>query len=99
MVTFTSSKDLEIALSKAGSIVDGHTIGIFRHKKSGSSQSETPLTVKAAEVITNDAIVDTGRLFIRNLSYSVREIFITRLCKMLCRSHDDQRAGIRGWYK
>ena len=21
------------------------------------------------------------------------EIFITRLCKMLCRSHDDQRAG------
>ena len=22
-----------------------------------------------------------------------RESFITRLCKMLCRSHDDQRAG------
>ena len=22
-----------------------------------------------------------------------KEIFITRLCEMLCRSHDDQRAG------
>ena len=43
--------------------------------------------------------MDNGYIFqpvaleVQGSSGESSEIFITRLCKMLCRSHDDQRAG------
>ena len=41
----------------------------------------------------NGYIFQPVALEVQGSSGESSEIFITRLCKMLCRSHDDQRAG------
>ena len=45
------------------------------------------------ELIDNGYIFQPVALEVQGSSGARSEIFITRLCEMLCRSHDDQRAG------
>ena len=48
---------------------------------------------KNCELIDNGYIFQPVALEVQGSLGESSEIFITRLCKMLCRSHDDQRAG------
>ena len=48
---------------------------------------------KYREIIDNGYIFQPVALEVQGPLGESSEIFITRLCKMLCRSHDDQRAG------
>ena len=54
---------------------------------------EMPLTQKYRELIDNEYIFQPLFLEVQGSLGESSEIFITRLCKMLCRSQDDQRAG------
>ena len=62
--------------------------------------SETTATeVDARKFEKYRELIDSGYIFqpvaleVQGVLGESSEIFITRLCKMLCRSHDDQRAG------
>ena len=62
--------------------------------------SETTATeVDARKFEKYRELIDSGYIFqpvaleVQGFLGESSEIFITRLCKMLCRSHDDQRAG------
>ena len=48
---------------------------------------------KYRELIDNGYIFQPVAFQVQGSSGESSEIFITRFCKMLCRSHDDQRAG------
>ena len=48
---------------------------------------------KYREVIDNRYIFQTVALEVQGFLGESSEVFITRLCKMLCRSYNDQRAG------
>ena len=48
---------------------------------------------KFRELLDNGYIFKPMALEVQGSFGESSEIFITRLCKMLCRSHDDQRAG------
>ena len=48
---------------------------------------------KYLKLIGNGVIFQPVALEVRGSLGESSEIFITRLCKMLCRSHDDQQAG------
>ena len=48
---------------------------------------------KYCQLIDNGYIFQPVALEVQGSIGESSEIFITRLCKMLCRSHDDQRAG------
>ena len=50
-------------------------------------------TQQYRESVDNGYIFQPVALEVQGSSGESSEIFITRLCKMLCRSHDDQRAG------
>ena len=63
--------------------------------KSGTTATEAEARTieKYRELIDNGYIFQPVALEIQGSLGESSEIFITRLCKMLCRSHDDQRAG------
>ena len=59
----------------------------------------TATEAEARKIEKNRELIDNGYIF-QPVALEVQgslgesiESFITRLCKMLCRSHDDQRAG------
>ena len=70
LVSFSSSKDLEIAMSKNGSVVDGKKVKVFCQKSTNDAKTKND---QSTTTDTSDAIVDTGRLFVRNLSYNIQE--------------------------
>ena len=59
----------------------------------------TATEAKAREIEKYRELIDNGYIFqpvalkVQGSLGESSEIFITRLCKMLCRSHDDQRTG------
>ena len=55
--------------------------------------AEARKTEKYRELTDNGFIFQPVALEVQGSLGESSEIFITRLCKMLCRSHDDQRAG------
>ena len=63
------------------------------------NQGTTATEAEARKIETYGQLIDNGNIFqpvaleIQGFLGESSEIFITRLCKMLCRSHDDQRAG------
>ena len=56
---------------------------------------------KYRELIDNACIYQPVALDVKGFLRESSEIFITRLCKMLCRSHDDQRVGsfLKQWIR
>ena len=56
-------------------------------------EAEARKIEKYRELIGNGYIFQPVALEVQGSLGESSEIFITRLCKMLCRSHDDQRAG------
>ena len=57
------------------------------------TEAEKRKIEKYREFIDNGYIFQPVALEVQGSSGESSEIFITRLCKMLCLSHDDQRAG------
>ena len=57
------------------------------------TEAEARKIEKYRELIDNGYIFQPVALEVQASLGESSEIFITRLCKMLCRSHDDQRAG------
>ena len=71
------------------------------HLKQGSlcNPGTTATEAEARQIENYRELLDSGYVF-QPMALEVKgsvgessKIFITRLCKMLCRSHDDQRAG------
>ena len=58
-----------------------------------ATEAEVRKIEKYRELIDNGYIFQPVALELQGSLGESSEIFITRLCKMLCRSHDDQRAG------
>ena len=58
-----------------------------------ATEAEARKIEKYSELIDNGCIFQPVALEIQGSLGECSEILITRLCKMLCRSHDDQRAG------
>ena len=58
-----------------------------------TTEAEARKNEKYRELIDNGYIFQPVALEVQGSLGESSEIFITRLCKMLCRSHDDQRAG------
>ena len=58
-----------------------------------STEAEARKLEKYRELIDNGYIFQPVALEVQGSLGESSDIFITRLCKMLCRSHDDQRAG------
>ena len=58
-----------------------------------ATEAEARKNEKYHELIDNGYIVQPEALEVQGSLGESSEIFITRLCKMLCRSHDNQRAG------
>ena len=58
-----------------------------------ATEAEARKIEKYRELIDNGYIFQRVALEVQGSLGGRSEIFITRLCKMLCRSHDDQRAG------
>ena len=59
----------------------------------GTTEAEARKLEKYRELIDNGYIFQPVALEVQGSLGESSEIFITRLCKMLCRSHDDQRSG------
>ena len=60
---------------------------------SETTEAEARKIEKYCELIDNGYIFRPVALEVQGSLGESSEIFITRLCKMLCRSHDDQRAS------
>ena len=58
-----------------------------------ATEAEARKIEKYRELIDNGYVFQPAALEVQGSLGESSEIFITRLCKMLCRSHDDQRAG------
>ena len=58
-----------------------------------ATETEARKIEKYRELKDNGYIFQPVDLEVQGSSGESSEIFITRLCKMLCRSHNDQRAG------
>ena len=58
-----------------------------------ATEAETRKIEKYRELIDNGYIFQLVALEVQGSSGESSEIFITRHCKMHCRSHDDQRVG------
>ena len=58
-----------------------------------ATEAEARKIEKFCELLDNGYIFQLVALEVQGSLGESSEIFITRLCKMLCRSHDDQRAG------
>ena len=58
-----------------------------------STEAEARKLEKYCELLDNGYIFQPVALEVQGSLGESSDIFITRLCKMLCRSHDDQRAG------
>ena len=58
-----------------------------------TTDTEARKIEKYRELIDNGYIFQPVALEVEGSLGESSEIFITRLCKLLCRSHDDQRAG------
>ena len=58
-----------------------------------ATEAEARKVEKYREIIDNGYILKSVASEVQGSWGETCEIFITRLCKMLCRSHDDQRVG------
>ena len=58
-----------------------------------ATEAEARKIEKYRKLIDNGYIFQPVALEVQGSLGESSEVFITRLCKMLCRSHDDQRAG------
>ena len=58
-----------------------------------ATEAEARKIEKYRELLDNEYIFKSVALEVQGSLGESSEIFITRLCKMVCRSHDDQRAG------
>ena len=58
-----------------------------------ATEAEARKIEKYRELTVNGYIFQPVVLEVQGSLGESSEIFITRLCEMLCRSHDDQRAG------
>ena len=58
-----------------------------------ATEAEARKFEKYCELLDNEYIFQPVALEVQGSLGENSEIFITRLCKLLCRSHDDQRAG------
>ena len=58
-----------------------------------ATEAEARKIEKYRDLIDNGYIFQPVALEVQGSLGKSSEIFITRLCKLLCRSHDDQRAG------
>ena len=58
-----------------------------------TTEAEARKIEKSRKLIDNEYIFQLVALEKQGFLGERSEIFIRRLCKMLCRSHDDQRAG------
>ena len=58
-----------------------------------ATEAETRKIEKYRELIDNGYIFQPVALEVQGSLGESSEFFITRICKMLCRSHDDQRAN------
>ena len=58
-----------------------------------ATEPEASKNEKYRELIDNGHLFQPVALEVQGFLGESSEIFITRLCKMLCRSHDDQQAG------
>ena len=67
--------------------------GSFCNPGTTATEAEARKIEKYRELIDNGCIFQPMALEVQGSLGERREIFITRLCKMLCRSHYDQRAG------
>ena len=67
--------------------------GSLCNPETNATEVEARRIEKYRELIDNGYIFQPVALEIQGSSDESSEIFITGLCKMLCRSHDDQRVG------
>ena len=58
-----------------------------------ATKAEARKIEKYRELIDNENIIQLVALEVQGSLGESSEIFITRLCKMLCRTHEDQRTG------
>ena len=58
-----------------------------------ATEAEARKTEKYRELLDNGYVFQPVALEVQGSFSESSEIFITRLCKMLCRSHDDRRVG------
>ena len=58
-----------------------------------ATEAEARKVEKYRELIDNGYIFQQVALEVQDSLRESSEIFVTRLCRMFCRSHDDQRAG------
>ena len=67
--------------------------GSLCNPKPSATESEARKIEKYRDLINNGYIYQPVALEVQGTLGESSEIFITPLCQMLCRSHDDQRAG------
>ena len=67
--------------------------GSLCNPETTGTEAEARKIEKYRGLIDNGYIFQLVALEVQGSLGECSEIFITRLCKMLCRSHDDQRAG------
>ena len=58
-----------------------------------TTEAETRKTETYGKLIDNGYIFQPVAMEVQGFLDESSEVFITRLCEMLCHSHDDQRAG------
>ena len=67
--------------------------GSLCNRGTTATEAEAREIEKYRELIDNGDIFQPLALEVQGCLGESSEIFVTHLCKMLCRSHDDQRAG------
>ena len=67
--------------------------GFLCNPRTTATEAEARKIEKYRELIDNGYTFQPVALEVQGSLGESSEIFITRLCKMLCRSYDDQRAG------
>jgi len=79
---FTTEKDMKIALNKNKSFCGEHQIQVFKHTAKSSPAVNTPASKwsqQEAALAEVETVGESGRIFVRNLSYTATEDDITEL--------------------
>ncbi|XP_050698872.1 probable RNA-binding protein 19 [Eriocheir sinensis] len=83
-VGFKTEKEMKQALQKDKSFLDGVRVHIVKHERPSSggddsTQSSTPWSVKEEALKSAEPVAESGKLFVRNLWYSVTEELLQEL--------------------
>ena len=93
MIPWEMGKQLVLDVTVVDALAPGHPVLFLCNPGTSTTEAETRKIGKYRKLIDNGYIFQPVALDVQGSSGESSEIFITRVCNMLCRSQDYQRAG------